>query len=754
MVQPVFALTIAALISANAGAQDWGVSPGRPQGTPTKKDPAPAAPAAGAAGRATRAADDTTRSTDRGFVPGPLRDGTVGSASVFYDNGSTDGEGKFSNGTVGAIGARRTLLDDFTVGDGTLAGISWTHTWAFGTPPLGTGAEFSIRDDAGGAPGAVTHVATITSYSETTTGNLYFQRPEVLSCVELTPIALAAGTHWLEGTVVGPHNNLWLGRSTVTGSECWVNYDDLGGLQSIRTFAGVHRDLNFKLDDVGCACVPTGCSVSSYDNGPTDGSNGYSNATVGVFGARRTLLDDFTLTGEQNLLGLRWTHVWANGQSAPFGTGAELSFRADAGGSPGALFYVATVADYVEVCTGNAFFSRPEAESTAEFIPLPLPAGTRWIEGTIVGADNNFWLVKASVSGSECWVDYDDLGGPSPGSALFGVPADLNFCLVGAPTTCSASLYDNGKTDASNGYSNATVGVFGARRTLLDDFHIGNGTPSEISWTHLWQSSHNPPFGTDAEMFFRHDAGGSPGATFTGDMVTGYTETATGNVYFDSPEALGVATLDAPPLLAGTYWVEGTVVGQDNNFWLVKASVTGSECWVDYDDFGGGGLRPGSEVFDEPADLNFCLGGVAGGPETTCDPFTGQTNNTASISISGTTLGSTITVDLTDGPAGEFTYLLIGDGNGVVNPPLSKGHLCLLGGSCLGRYAKDVGVISGGGTFSTDIRDPQSSPSTFGIPTCGGTIDPGETWSFQYWHRQPMGQPTTFSQAIRVTFTN
>jgi hypothetical protein len=754
VLKPIFALTVAGLISADAQAQDSSLVPGPLKDkAPTKVDKAASASAVPGVPKTIQSRVNPANLVQQGLVPGPLRGGTVNTASVFYDNGNTDGTNGYSDATIGVFGARRTLLDDFSIGANTLAAISWTHVWASGfPPPFGTGAEFQFRANAGGTPGAVTSVATVTGYTEVATGAVFFSRPEALSCATVSPIAFGAGTHWLEGTVVGADNNFWLVKSTVTGAECWVNYQDFGGLFPGTSIFGVPADLNFKLDNSGCPCVPKGCAGSIYDNGPTDGSNGYSNATIGVFGARRTLLDDFNLGGYTNVDGLRWTHIWASGFAPPFGTNAEISFRADAGGSPGAVSDVAAVSGYSEVCTGNIFFSRPEAESTADFGAIQLAPGNHWLEGTVVGADNNFWMIRSSVTGSQCWVNYDDFGGLLPGSSIFGVSADLNFCLQGAAATCIGALYDNGETDGTNGYSDATVGVFGARRTLLDDFTIGGGTPSDITWTHIWASGFTPPFGTDAEMFFRNDAGGSPGATFTGDMVTGYTEAATGNTYFSRPEAVSTATLASPALGAGTYWVEGTVVGADNNFWLVKATVTGAQCWVNYDDFGG--LFPGSSIFGVTADLNFCLGGGGGGPTTYCDPSDGHNNNVATISASGTSLGTTITIDLAGGPAGQFGYLLIGDGTGIVNPPLSKGHLCLLGGACLGRYAKDVGTISGAGTLSTDIEDPLSSATTYGIPTCGGTIDAGETWNFQYWHRQPMGQPSTFSQALSVTFTN
>ena len=124
-------------------------------------------------------------------------------------------------------------------------------------------------------------------------------------------------------------------------------------------------------------------------------------------------------------------------------------------------------------------------------------------------------------------------------------------------------------------------------------------------------------------------------------------------------------------------------------------------------------------------------------------------NNVAFISIDTcSSSASSINVSLTNGPANQFIYLLVGNGNSTVNqPPGAKGDLCVVGGSCLGRYDKDVGQIDALGLFSTDIANAASNP-------CQGAVSlsPGSTWNFQYWHRQPMGQPATFSEAISVTF--
>ena len=124
-------------------------------------------------------------------------------------------------------------------------------------------------------------------------------------------------------------------------------------------------------------------------------------------------------------------------------------------------------------------------------------------------------------------------------------------------------------------------------------------------------------------------------------------------------------------------------------------------------------------------------------------------NNAAVIRIDTTdSSAASIRVSLASAPANQFAYLLVGNGSGTVSqPPGAKGDLCVVGGSCLGRYDRDVGQITAAGAFTTDIQNALSNP-------CAGavTIAPGATWNFQYWHRQPMGQPATFSDAISVTF--
>jgi hypothetical protein len=169
-----------------------------------------------------------------------------------------------------------------------------------------------------------------------------------------------------------------------------------------------------------------------WDNGDTDGSNGYSNADVSVFGYQRTLLDDFVVPDGETwiLTDFHSYQIW-NSVAPGSGTDYQLTFRADDAGSPGAPIVTAVTVSYAEVETGRFWFGRPEYETQYVYEPITLTGGTYWVEGNVIGPDNNFWMVHAyPPGGSECWINYEDYGF-MPASDLFGVQADLAYWLTG-----------------------------------------------------------------------------------------------------------------------------------------------------------------------------------------------------------------------------------------------------------------------------------------------------------------------------------
>ena len=171
-----------------------------------------------------------------------------------------------------------------------------------------------------------------------------------------------------------------------------------------------------------------------WDNGDTDGSNGYSHGTAAAIGARRALLDDFVIpVGDVawDVNNLAWLVLWNSG-AGPSATGAEISFRNDAGGSPaGTYLATASVGAFTETLTGRTWFSRPETQMSVDFTAVNLVAGTYWVDYLIVGPENAFSMVKATVTGSECWLDWTDLGFGTASSILGLTPADLSFVLSG-----------------------------------------------------------------------------------------------------------------------------------------------------------------------------------------------------------------------------------------------------------------------------------------------------------------------------------
>lgn len=191
---------------------------------------------------------------------------------------------------------------------------------------------------------------------------------------------------------------------------------------------------------LGLMSLPAAADVL-YDNGPVNGVNGYSNATRGVFGFRRTLLDDFVVPeGGWTLQEMRWRSVWAGPSE---GGGIDLSIRSDAAGSPGAIVAVANNTGYSESMTGNVYFSREEVAHWASFSDIVLGPGHYWFEATVTrsafGTENNFWLT-ADQNSNECWVNYEDLGGLQSGTEQFGVASDLNFILGGVPAPGGVAL--------------------------------------------------------------------------------------------------------------------------------------------------------------------------------------------------------------------------------------------------------------------------------------------------------------------------
>jgi len=181
-----------------------------------------------------------------------------------------------------------------------------------------------------------------------------------------------------------------------------------------------------------------------WDNGDTDGSNGYST----WLDLGRYIYDDFSL--DRNLVwqSFHLLHIW-NSFPPGSGTGLALDFYADAGGAPGAHIATANITIYSEVATGRTWFGRQEAAIDVGFTGINLGAGNYWLSYSVDGPENGFSMIRSGVTGSELWWRADDLGVFGPGSQSFGVQADGAWYLSVHPAPGALALLGLGGLAAS-----------------------------------------------------------------------------------------------------------------------------------------------------------------------------------------------------------------------------------------------------------------------------------------------------------------
>jgi len=377
-------------------------------------------------------------------------------------------------------------------------------------------------------------------------------------------------------------------------------------------------------------------------------------------------------------------------------------------------------------------------------------------------------IKKFTPDGVALWTWYDAAG--------IGAPTNFKLTPDGALlVSCRAifgALNGHAKVDRDGnllwslaGVQSLTVGdaagdVLGNSYLVHGEYATNGGTvvrKLDGQGVELWQGIY-PSSG------FRIEVGSDDMA-----VVSGFPDPNTAGAAFfkvDPTGALVWSNLDADGPLGLLLHARMVLDSSDNAYLaagtlfemaVCKVRSDGSSAWT--------ATMPGGYAWDmvlgQAAGSVFVVGGATArllevvdcGFAKRCNPSDGSPANQASLDASGCDLGEVVTLRLSNAPPGQFAYLLIGNGNAVVHqPPGSAGDLCIAGGTCLGRYAKDVGVISAAGEHATDISDSLSGGPGYGIPTCGGQVRSGETWSFQYWHRQPMGLPSTFSEALAITF--
>jgi hypothetical protein len=131
----------------------------------------------------------------------------------------------------------------------------------------------------------------------------------------------------------------------------------------------------------------------------------------------------------------------------------------------------------------------------------------------------------------------------------------------------------------------------------------------------------------------------------------------------------------------------------------------------------------------------------------------------------GSGVGSGLHLESAQGPANGIGYVLVGTATATPGIALGSGHLCfdLGAGQTFGRYnvsgtaMNSIGIYDAGGILQ-NIVGTSTVVSGFDVPSdlpsIGGTIQVGQTWHFQVWHRDtPAGVGTSnFSNGLSVTF--
>lgn len=125
---------------------------------------------------------------------------------------------------------------------------------------------------------------------------------------------------------------------------------------------------------------------------------------------------------------------------------------------------------------------------------------------------------------------------------------------------------------------------------------------------------------------------------------------------------------------------------------------------------------------------------------------------------------SGVHLEVEDGPPNQFGFVLVGNLDASPGISVSNGQLCLAGtpGAVFYRFvgaepgANSVGTFDAQGVYQ-NLSGTSTIGSGFDVPSTipgHGAILAGETWHFQFWHRDNAAGPgaANFSNGLSVTF--
>ena len=210
--------------------------------------------------------------------------------------------------------------------------------------------------------------------------------------------------------------------------------------------------------------------------------------------------------------------------------------------------------------------------------------------------------------------------------------------------------------------------------------------------------------------------------------------------------------------LSGGDWFGGTFLGVDRvDFGSPGANLSITEGTIDLSTAAGQILT--SITFSNRSNANAGYAIIACNVTTFtlgsnyCSPaVANSTGNPGVISAEGSPSASAnnVTLTVSDLPANAFGFFLTSQTTAnVANPGGSQGNLCL--GGAIGRFVGPGQIKNSGpgGTFSL-MLDLTQQPS----PTGSVSVQPGESWNFQAWHRDAVGGSVTsnFTNGLTISF--
>lgn len=337
----------------------------------------------------------------------------------------------------------------------------------------------------------------------------------------------------------------------------------------------------------------------------------------------------------------------------------------------------------------------------------------------------------------------------------------------------------NGSADGLTAYHNTSVGA--SRYILTVDVYVAfdSSTSGTTEHAHVgvggntstWNQLFSPISGSGAFIAFDGDGGSiSDYRWFRDPNNTPTNETANTTLPNDHPSYLGHGSNNTGSFFQSLF---PNTNGSPGNIWTTLTIDVDNTTGVIAFYFDGVLTFQGDfdNAFDGLVSLGYCdvFSSVDPGtqfvvydnldvsiPTTSigsnyCTAAANQSGQIGVMSATGSDVATANDVTLMAGqlPLNQFGIFIVSRTQGFI-PGVngtSNGNLCLSGS--IGRYTQPSQIQSSGstGTFSMMI-------DTSAVPQGGGTVGiaAGETWNFQAWFREGVGQGSNFTDGLEITF--